>query len=146
MSTITEQLNNGNFAIFHKNIAKIFIFDNKFETVTFLNDSGAPVERKAGLLVGRVASSNKVVILDSIETNGSQIPVGFLAEDLSLDTAEEVSAAICISGEVAFDQVDLVGNTLATVIDGKTLGDRIKADTMGIKLVTADELTGTDND
>lgn len=147
MSTITEVLNTGNFAVFNKNVAKTFIWNNSFRTETFLNPTGGTLTYAIGTLLGRVTASGKLVALQSDAVDGSQIPVGILAQEVTLDAAAEDSVPVCIGGEVAEEKVVLVkiGDTFATDISGRTIRDRINGDTLGIKLVVADELTGTDN-
>lgn len=146
MSTIEEVSNTGNFAIINKNTAKTFIFDNSFKDDTLLNATAGELTYEVGTLLGRVTASGKLVPLTSAAIDGSAIPVGILAREVTLAASGEDVVPVCIKGEVAKEKLILQGaDTLATVIDGRTIEDRIMADTMGIKLVSTDELTATDN-
>jgi hypothetical protein len=89
-----------------------------------------------------------LVILDKDASDGSQYPVGILAQDVVALYGEELSQSVdfCVEGDVAQEQLAFAaGTTLATVISGRTVADRIGADTVGVKLVATDEQTFYDN-
>jgi Bacteriophage lambda head decoration protein D len=126
--------------------SKIFIWNNRYETGTYTNPTGAEVSLLAGTLMGRVATTQKLKPCVSSASDGSQFPVGILADDYAVDYGESATVTICISGDVAEGKVILGGSdTLSTVVSSRSLRDRIAADTMGIKLVSSTEMTAEDN-
>ena len=147
MSTATEKLKTSNQLITDFDTSKIFIWDNRFERFTFKNTSGGVATFEPGTLLGRVTATGELDTVKSGAVDGSEIPLGVLAEQV-LDLADdgEVDVNICIAGDVNEAKVILDGvDTLDTNIDGRPIRDRINADTMGIKLTVKDELTGHDN-
>ncbi len=125
---------------------KIFIGGNEYITGSYTNGTGAVVELMAGMLFGRIAATNKVEILKSAATDGSQFPLGILGETLSVADAATVTVTIAISGDINLRTLILDGtDTLATVISDRTIEDRIAADTKGIRLVATVENTAFDN-
>ena len=139
--------NTGNQAHIDFDVSKIFIFNNRYEKGTFLNASGGIKSFVPGTLLGKITASGKIIPLVSGAADGSNIPVGILLTEIKdLADAGEESVNYCIAGDVAEEKVVLdAGDNLGTVISGRTINDRIIADTMGIKLVASDELTGFDN-
>jgi len=130
----------------NNNNAKIFIWDNRYEEGTYTNVSGSEVSLTKGMLMGRISASQKLVPLASGASNGSQFPVGILADDYTVDYGESANVTICIGGDVAEELVTLNGtDTLATVISSRSIRDRIAADTLGIKLVLGEQMTAYDN-
>lgn len=147
MSTVTTALSTSNQLNSNYDFSKIFLGENRYESVTLLNaDETDEIEFPAGTLLGRIGASNKVVPLTSAATDGSQFPVGVLANTITLAAEAEGTVSMCVSGDVAVEKVILQGsNTMATVISTRTIRDRIGADTVGIKLVSTTDLTGFDN-
>ncbi len=145
-SKATEVLKTGNQLHTDFDTSKIFIFNNRFEQFDFENTTGALQNLLAGQLIGRVTATNNLEVLKSAAVDGSEIPLGILAEDVTLQIGETLEVNICIEGEVAIEKVILDGaDTLDTIIDGRPIRDRINADTAGIKLTAADQVTGFDN-
>ena len=109
-------------------------------------NSGGDLELKAGTLMGRISATNILLPLVSTAIDGSKFPVGVLMHDVSVLSLGTAKLTFAVSGDVAEEKLILGGaDTLATVIDARTLRDRIGSDTVGIKLVSADELTEYDN-
>jgi hypothetical protein len=127
--------------------SKIFVFDNKYISDTLINSSGGPLTYLPGTLVGRVTANNKLQPVASGAVDGSQFPVGILKTQVTaLADAGEAKVNVCIFGEVVRAKVILAGaDTLDTMIDGRSIKDRIAGNTMGIKLVDGFELTRADN-
>lgn len=126
--------------------SKVFIGKNTFENMTLANDSGGDLTYPIGKVLGRIAVGGKVQPLVAAATDGSQFPVGVLATTITILDGEEATVSVCVSGEV--DSSLLVFNgaeTLSTVVSSKQLRDRIASDTLGIKLITATEMTAVDN-
>jgi hypothetical protein len=126
--------------------AKIFIWDNRYEQGEFTNPSTVDAVLAKGTLMGRVSATQKLVPLASGASNGSQFPVGILADDYTVDYLETANLTICIGGDVAEELVILSGSdTMDTVISGRSIRDRIAGDTLGIKLVSGTQMTAFDN-
>lgn len=146
MSELTTRDATGNFIAADSNRAKAFIWNNEFENGTLLNASGAQKLFEIGTVLGRIAASGKLVPLASAAVDGSALPVGILAQDVTLGIAGEDTVAYCIAGSVNAAAIILDGvDTLSTVVALKTIGDRIKGDTKGIKLETINDSTFYDN-
>lgn len=146
MSELTTRDATGNFIAADSNRAKAFIWNNEFENGTLLNASGAIKTFELGTVLGRIAASGKLVPLASAAVDGSALPVGILAQDVTLGIAGEDTVAYCIAGSVNAASIILAGvDTLSTVVALKTIGDRIKGDTKGIKLETIADSTFNDN-
>lgn len=147
MSSQTVALNSSNMAIIHTDLSKIFLKDNRYQKGNDLNNSGYdPLELVAGTLMGRVAATGNLTYCNAAASDGSQFPVGILAEDVSLDAGETKSVTIVDFGDVASDKVVFVvtGQGLETALSSRRMKDHIQA--QGIKLITVTEMTQDDND
>jgi len=147
MSTVNQRLNTPSQATTDYDLSKIFILNNRYENDNWVNNSNYdPLTLKIGTLMGRVAATNVLVPLDASKLDGSQFPVGILAQDITLSAGATDQVAICVSGDVAQEKVIFwTGNNMSTVVAGRTLHDRIGSDTVGIKLVPGTEMTDFDN-
>lgn len=147
MSNATEKLKTQNQLNTDFDVSKVFIFDNVFSQVDFENTTGGLLTILGGTVLGRVTGTGNLEILKSGSADGSEIPLGILAEEqVDLGIGETKQVNICVAGEVVEGKVILDGgDTLETVIDGRPIRDRLAADTQGIKLRVADELTEFDN-
>jgi hypothetical protein len=146
MSINNIVLNNGQQAIINYDVSKIFVWDNRYEKADYTNSSYDAVTLRPGTLMGRIATTQEIVPLDSGAVDGSQYPVGILASDIEVPEGESAVLYICVAGDVVEDKVILAdGDTMNTIISGRSIRDRIAADTVGIKLVPSTEMTGFDN-
>lgn len=145
MSKATITLNNGQQATANYDLAKIFIYNNRYSNADITNSNYDPTEViPAGTLMGRITGTQKVYPLTSGASDGSQLPVGVLAADIIISEGSTVSVPICVSGDVAKDQIVLQGSdTLNTIVSGQSLYDRVQQ--IGIKLVDNTEMTAFDN-
>lgn len=126
--------------------AKIFIWDNRYEQGEYTNAGETEVELAKGTLMGRIAATQLLVPCASGASDGSQFPVGILADDYVIDYGVSATLTICIGGNVAEELVVLNGSdTFDTVVSARSLRDRIAADTLGIKLVLGTQMTAYDN-
>lgn len=144
MSTSTESSSTGNSLITNYDVSKIFLRDNKYQTGSYTNDDYTSVALSAGTLMGRVATTDKLVELFTDNADGSQYPVGVLAHDVTVDEGDTKQLTICVSGEMAAEKLILnSGDTIEAVVDDRRLKDWIKD--MGIFLIAGDELSEYDN-
>lgn len=128
--------------------SKIFIWNNRFISGTYTNPSasGDEVTLAKGTVMGRISATQKLTPLTSGASDGSQYPVGILADDYTVDYLESAEVFICVAGDVAEELIDLQGSdTLDTVISGRSIRDRIGGDTVGINLVAGTAMDGFDN-
>lgn len=146
MSAQTVRNNTGNQLTVDTDRSKIFLWRNRYDNADYTNASGGSVTLAAGTLLGRISATGKVIPLASAAADGSQFPVGILADDYIVANGATISLAFCVSGDVATEKVVLAGaDTLDTVISSRRIRDRIAADTVGIKLVATSEMTDFDN-
>jgi len=143
---VTTTTNTNNQLSNNYDYSKIFLFGNKYENGAITNGGGTDLELTAGQIMGRVASSNELVVMTSGAADGSQYPIGVLAENVIVPAGGTIEIPICVFGEVAEEKIIFDGaDDLTTVVDLKTYRDRIMSDTMGIKLIAATEMTKFDN-
>lgn len=146
MSTVTTGLNTSNQLITNYNTSKLLLGNNSFEEGTYTND-GYDVTLTEGTVMGRISATGKVIPLESDASDGSQYPIGVLAQTQEVAEGDDAILSICTAGKV--DQGLLVfnkdGDSLSTVVDGRQLKDRIAGDTVGIVLKAATENTDYDN-
>ena len=146
MSTVTTPLNNSNSQFNNYDITNIFVLSNRYDSANFTNDTYESITLTMGSVVGRVNSTDEIALLTSGASDGSQFPIGILAETITVLAGVTASLSFCVDGDVATSQLLFQGSdVLTTVIDGKTLRDRIGSDTVGVNLVGGTELTAFDN-
>lgn len=145
MSTVDQVLNTGSQAFTNYDTSKIFIWENRFQTESYNNSTYDDVTLEAGTVMGRVASTGKIVPFQSNASNGSQYPIGVLNQKWIVEEGDTVSLSICVGGDVASDKLVFTrdGDGLTTSVGSEQVRDLIRK--VGIKLVSVDELTGFDN-
>ena len=123
-----------------------------------ITESGKTIEPseelviKKNQLIGRVSAAagvsgdEGITVLKSGASDGSQIPLGIAMQDYVVPVSTQAVVSYYISGKVDAALIELDGSdTLATVVSGKTIRDRIKSDTLGLNPVNVIEHTGFDN-
>jgi hypothetical protein len=146
MSTNSIVLNNGQELFVNFDVSKIFIWGNRYENAPYINSTYNDVTLLAGTLMGRVSANGYIKPLTSGASDGSQFPVGILANDVVVVAGSLVSLPICNDGDVREDLVIFQsGDNMDTVVSSRRLRDRISSDTVGIRLVPNTEMTGVDN-
>jgi len=146
MSIVTTTLNTRSQLNSNFDFTKLFIFENNYKKADFTNSTGGDVVLTIGMLVGKITASGKLLQLKSAAVDGSQLPVGVLAENITVPDTVTVQLTYCVGGHVnenllVFDGAD----TLDTVVSAKTLGDRLIGDTLGIYPTPASANTKPDN-
>jgi hypothetical protein len=146
MSSQETILNTGKQAIFNTETEKIFLWDNRYTPYPYNNSAYEDVTLEAGTVMGVVTVTGWVKPLASGASDGSQIPVGILAESCTVEGGALVNLSICVAGDVNANALVFDGaDNLDTTISSRRLRDRIGSDTVGIKLVNSTEMTGYDN-
>lgn len=135
--------NNGQQAIINTSTPQIFLWNKRSEQGQMNNGTYDPITYPAGTVLGRVSATGLLKPLASAAVDGSQFPVGVLMSGYTVEEGETRDVFMCVAGDVAAEQLIFQGSdTLNTVISGRRLRDRIQADTVGIKLVFATEMSG----
>lgn len=138
--------NTGNQAHITTDTSKIFVGNNRYDTFEYNNDTYVDVDLTKGQLMGEIAATRKVVPLNPDASDGSQLPIGIMANDHVAEAGTTINVSLCVSGDVVENQILLAPDVnLNDVIDGRTLRQRIGTDTVGVKLVGGTELTNYDN-
>ncbi len=146
MSNQTLGTNTGVQLSVNTDLSRIFLWENRYAQAAFNNSQYNNLLMPAGTLLGRIAATQTLALCDSKSTDGSQFPIGVLAEDTILVSGTTKTLSYCNYGDIAEDKIIFHGtDTINTVVSGRSLRDRIAADTVGIRLVAGDELTKFDN-
>lgn len=148
MSETTVVNSQSNFLIAVTDVSKIFLGQNQTIQDAYVNNSSYdPITLLAGIVMGRVATTQILVPCVSTASDGSQYPVGILGQDLVIDAGDTVKALVFVSGRVAEEKVDffLPTDNLATVVSSRSYRDRIGGDTVGVKLVKTSQNSYADN-
>lgn len=96
-----------------------FIWNSRYNTITaqYTNSTGSTVDLAKARIMGRIATTGKLLPQVSTATDGSQVPMGLLAEDYSVANGATVNVTLCIQGDVDANMIGFGGSdTLATVI------------------------------
>lgn len=146
MSSQSVGTNNGVQLFVNTDTSKIFVWDNRYSKANFNNSQYDPLVLLAGTLIGRISATQTLELCHSESTDGSQFPIGIVAQDYTILDGTIQEVAFCNYGDVAEEKVILHGaDTLDTVVSGRSLRDRIASDTVGIRLVAGTEMTAYDN-
>lgn len=147
MSSATQRTGTGaNVLATDYDIAKIFVWNNRYKKGSFTNDTYDPITLPQGRLMGRVAATQDLKPHDSTATDGSQYPVGVLLNTVTIEEGETLDLDFCDTGDVVKGLVVLAADdTFATVISGRSIEDRIGSDTVGINLIESNEQSAYDN-
>jgi len=142
----TNVLSTQNQAITNYDYSKLFKTAFKTVEMTFTNGTGAELTLLPGMLFGRISATLKGAILKSASTDGSETPFGVLVSQHTIAIAGSVTVTVAVTGMIDKDLLVLDGtDTLDTLVDGRTIGDRIPADTEGITLENFNSLDNYDN-
>ena len=142
----TVNVDASNFLSVNRDTGKVILGRNNFKNFDYTNPTGVEVTLEAGTVMGRISATGLVLPLASAAADGSETPIGILAGTFTVAIAGSQNLPIAISGNVEATRLVFDGaDTLATVIGGRRLDDRIEGDTMGINLITSTQLSGYDN-
>lgn len=145
MSEVNEVLNNGQQAIINFDISKIFIFGNRYNKAVFTNDTYDPLTLPGGTLMGRVAATGEIIPCASGASDGSQFPIGILAQEIEIEDGDSHDLLYCHGGDVVAEKIIFDGSDdLDTIVDGRQLRDHLTM--MGINVIEGTtEMTSYDN-
>ncbi len=150
MSSNNITKNNGRQLNVNTDTAKIFIYENRSIQAPYNNSAYGAATLVAGTVMGRVTGTGYVKPLDSTFTDGAQVPVGILMEDVVADGGSLQDIALCNYGDVAQEQlvfVNATDNLDTTVTDGGGFAQRMRdrLHNMGIRLVKTEQMSDFDN-
>lgn len=146
MSTANQVLLTGSQSIINYDTTKLFLFGNRYKEVVYTNSTGSSVTLPAGLVMGRIAATEKVVPIAKSASDGSQFPVGINVKAVTVANGATVNLTICVAGDVEKSLVLFpAGTDFDDVVSLRTIEDRIMSDTAGIFLIETTQLTGFDN-
>lgn len=149
MSSYSTRVNTGQQITTDYDLSKIFIWNNRYENDSYVNNSNYnPITLLVGTLMGRVTSTGYLVPWRAGAVDGSQRPIGVLAQDIvGLAGGSTQKASICVAGDIASDKIIFfAGDTLETIDNGRRVKDSIQSDSVGIKLVfNSTEMNAYDN-
>ena len=125
----------------------IFLADNDYAPRNYTNGTGSEITLAAGTVMGIISATDILLPLESDAVDNSQYPVGILTQDVTVANGASKVLSSCVGGEVNENRLVFQNgtDTLATVVDGKTLRDRIAGDTLGILLTPTEDLSEFDN-
>lgn len=143
MSEITQSTPTRNQLFSAFDLSKIFIFDNKYRKVNLANATGSSMVLVAGTVIGCVGITHAPYDADT----SNQLPVGILAEDITIANGTNADVTICNAGKIAEEKIVFsdTDDTLSTIVSNRSIRDMLISNTMGIELVTTSELTSADN-
>ncbi len=129
-------------------LTKLFVWGKRFAKADYTNSGYEPVPLLAGTVMGRISASLEITPLESGASDGSETPVGILAQDVNIAEGATKEVNFLTEGDVVESKVLLQdADTLDTLIGGRTIRDLIHANTIGVRVLpTGDQLTGFDND
>lgn len=125
MSVVTGVLQTRNQLITTTNVAKLQLGDNEHVTGVY-TDSGAGSTLEAGLLMGKIKTTGKIVALDPTASDGSQTLFGVLF----LGISESVVVAAAASETLTLINKGRVAEAKLVMPSGVTLEDAITDDVM----------------
>lgn len=146
MSSQTVPLNTGQQMIVHTDLSKTFLWNRRSQPGQINNsDLYDPVTIPEGTVMGRISATGLLTPFTSGASDGSQWPIGVLVDTHIIDEGDTHNVFICDDGDVAAEKLVFDGSDdLDTVVDGRQVRDWLKV--TGIKVITATELTATDNE
>lgn len=146
MALNTVTLNTGQQVTIQTDLRKIFIGNNKYDTASLTNSTGAAITYLQGTVMGRIATTNLIVPMTSAAIDGSAVPIGILADNYTVAAGATQVMTYCVSGDVVTALVLLTGaDTMTTVVALQTIYDRIGSFCVGVKLQKSTSQTTFDN-
>lgn len=137
-------LNNGQQAIIQNDFKKVFLWNYRTLNGSLNNAAYVDLNLPEGTVIGRVSSSNLFKVFTSGASDGSQFPIGVVIDDTVVPFGTTKNITIGHDGDVNANALIFQGgDTLNTVVSGRTVRDHLKM--YGVNVVDATELTKLDN-
>lgn len=140
-----EITNNGRQAHIKTDLSVVFLYENRFAKAKYNNSAYDAVTIYAGTVLGRVASTGFVKPMRSTYSDGSQIPMGIVADDYVVPGGAIIDMHYCLYGDVNKNKIifDLSTDNFDTTVGSQRLADLIHQ--AGIRIIETDIMTGFDN-
>lgn len=146
MAEVTNTSYSGGMRVTNYSNEKLLLFGCDFTSATYTNGDAYDETLAIGTVMGRIASTGKIVPVDSAASDGSQFPVGVLAASYTVASGVDAELRMVVSGEINANMLVFPnGETLDTVVSDKQMRDRLASDTVGLILSFPDELSALDN-
>jgi hypothetical protein len=144
MSSQSIPLNNGQQAIIQTETAKTFLWNRRSFNGIIGNSSYTPLVVPQGTIMGRISSTGLLTPFTSGASNGSQLPIGVMIGDVTVEFGQQKNITVCDDGDVNSSKLIFQGSdTLNTVVSGRQVRDWLKL--VGIKVIESTEMTAPDN-
>lgn len=140
MATVTNQVTQSNYVRNKINTFEPFIGVGYVRDLTF-TASGADIVLPKGTLCGKIAATGLGAKLTSAAVNGSQIPYGFITDDITVVNGTTVKVPVIC--ELTVDAAGIVlqgADTLNTVINGQTIEDLLYS-SIEVKVIRSTNIT-----
>lgn len=128
-------------------LSKLFLLNNRYQAGLYTNSGYVAKSLPAGTVLGRIAATGAIIPLVSTANDGSQFPIGILAQDYTVQAGAITSLMYGVCGDVAQELLSFANgtDTLNTIVNGRTLFDRIQSDSVAIFIKPSVDLTDYDN-
>lgn len=144
MSTNNQRVNTGSQATTDYDLSKIFVWNNRYKTGIYTNSSYNPEVLLPGQLMGRVAATQALVKCFSAAADGSQYPIGILADGYTVTEGVATNISICDVGDIPSDKIIFESNdNLSTLVNGRSMLDHMQV--LGLNIISSTEMTDFDN-
>lgn len=145
--SVTNVVNTNNQQFTNYDRSKLLLGFNQFITGD-VTASGDDVEIVEGMVIGRIAATEKLVPADKDATDGSQIPVGLAVvtetvTDGTTKTINLVNKGRVDSSKINFADTETLATTIGPTNNKRTFKDYLSD--LGLILESGTELTKVDN-
>lgn len=144
MAEVTGTSYSGGMRVTNYSNEHLLMFDNQFESATFTNSDAYETTLLIGTVMGRIASTGKVVPIDKDNVDGSQYPIGVLVANYTVADGEDATVRMVVGGEINGNMLVFPNDeTVETVIATRRIKDWMQL--ANFKLSYPDELSELDN-
>lgn len=141
---VTDTTYSGGMRVTNYSNEKLLMFDNTFQEATYTNSDAYDETLAIGTVMGRVASTGKVVVFDKDNSDGSQFPIGVLVADYTVGAGDDATLTMVIGGEINGNMLVFPnGETVETVVSSRQVKDWLQL--ANINLSYPAELSALDN-
>lgn len=145
MSAITVTVT-GQSAVANTDRSNIFLNGIRTAKGNIANATGSAVTVLEGTVMGRIGSTDKLTPFTSGANDGSQHPIGILADTYIIPASSSLDVFMVNGGDVAADKLLFQGaDSLETIISSRRVKDLLRTNGMALQLISSTELTKFDN-
>lgn len=145
MSINRQRLFNSRQLTMGFDVSKIFLMNNRYENNNYVqNSTYVTLTLFAGTVMGRITSNGRIAPSISGVQDGRQLPIGILAQDVTLLAGQSQQVSLCVQGDVAASQIIfLAGDSLDTITAGRRNLDHLRS--YGVNFRFSTLMTDNDN-